>query len=396
MFDPSSNCLDPFYDDHQSNWFALPLFTKGFEMKHLVGSLPTFDRFCHGRDNNFNLLRLIAAFAVAVSHSSLLTYGTGVPQPLLELTGYTLGHHAVNIFFMISGFLIYQSYLSSEHLRSFVMARLLRIFPALIVAGLLVVIIGGLLFSSASPSDYWTYSDTWIYLVGTSSAFFSSLRLPGLFEQLIVSGEVNGSLWTLKWELMAYMAVPILGLIGGYKIQGRFALVLVGFVIVNLAISLQTDWRKDLMMLDDALRLGLCFLLGMGVYHYRQKIAVSLGNAFLLWVLVWLVRESGFYEISLMVAMAYTVFWFAFIPAGWLRCYNRLGDYSYGIYIFHFPVMQMVMQIYAPSSANETLMLAFLVFLPLSILSFHLIEKPALRLRRRWSRIPLKPLEAGT
>ncbi len=89
--------------------------------------------FTDGRDNNFSLIRIIAAFAVLITHSFALAIGTGEAEPFQKFLGMTMGTIAVDIFFITSGFLVTSSLLTRQSVIEFVWARVLRIYPALLV-----------------------------------------------------------------------------------------------------------------------------------------------------------------------------------------------------------------------------------------------------------------------
>lgn len=343
---------------------------------------PTLAQVCQGRDNNFNLIRFVAALAVAVSHATVLTYGEAVPEPLFTATGYTLGHHGVNVFFIVSGFLICQSYLRAASLTDFATARLLRIFPNLIFGVLLVVFVLAPLLTTVPMADYWQDRSTWFYLFGTSTAFFSNLELTGFLTDVPFANRINVPLWTLKWELMAYFGVPVLGVLCLLRATPHYLCFLAVFVALWLGVTYATSLRTDIAAVDHILRLGLCFKIGIGFYLYRRHIPLHFGLVVLAWLPVWLLRETLFYQLALFVALAYSVFWLAYIPAGKVRLFNKMGDYSYGIYIFHFPLMQAFVAIFAFKAAHITLLATLPILLSMAVFSYHVIEKPAMSKRR--------------
>jgi peptidoglycan/LPS O-acetylase OafA/YrhL len=161
--------------------------------------------------NSFGVMRLLLAIAVLVSHAVYLTTGQGQSEPLYTWTGYTLGQHGVQGFFILSGVLVAQSLHRAHSLRDFATARALRIFPALIICVLLTALILGLWMTTLPPFMYLTDKGVAAYIAKTISLWSGSAMLPAVFQDNIVPRVVNSSVWTLKYEVACY---AILGLAG--------------------------------------------------------------------------------------------------------------------------------------------------------------------------------------
>jgi peptidoglycan/LPS O-acetylase OafA/YrhL len=149
-----------------------------------------------GRDNNFNLLRMLAAAGVLVSHAYPIARGPDAEQPLESLLGMTLGTVCVYVFFAISGFFIAQSFERAATPGAFLRARALRLFPALAVVLCVTVLVAGLWLTTAPPPVYWAAVPE--YLVRNLTLFFLRYDLPGVFEDNPLGPGINGSLWTLN------------------------------------------------------------------------------------------------------------------------------------------------------------------------------------------------------
>jgi len=175
---------------------------------------PTFADVAAGRDNNLNLLRMLAASSVLFSHSYALT-GHMLQEPLVVVSGQrtdaaTIG---VIVFFAISGFLIAQS-LARKPYRSTptrLRARL-RILPGLMLAKLFHVPVLGWYATSLASAAYWTHADTWRFLLACPN-FDVRDRLPGVFERNPYPLAVDGSLWTIPVETWCYAAAAALALV---------------------------------------------------------------------------------------------------------------------------------------------------------------------------------------
>lgn len=152
--------------------------------------------------NAFDFIRVMAALAVLYSHSFVLY---GQPEPLLA-PGKALGSVAVAVFFSLSGFLICQSWQRDPSLRRFALRRALRIFPGLLVVVLLTVLLLGPLVASIPPAQYFSDPSPWLHLVKSAFAM-GSPRIKGVFETNPFPYAVNGSLWTLRYEILMYMVL---------------------------------------------------------------------------------------------------------------------------------------------------------------------------------------------
>jgi len=148
-----------------------------------------------GRNNNFNLVRIVAALAVLVTHSFALSSGNPDDEPLRQTLDMTLGSIAVDVFFVTSGLLVTASLLRSESVAAFAWSRCLRIFPGLLVMLLLTVFVVCPLFTTLPLVSYLLDLQTRTYLIKGATLVAGIVdRLPGLFENNPYPGTVNGSL----------------------------------------------------------------------------------------------------------------------------------------------------------------------------------------------------------
>ncbi len=336
----------------------------------------------HGRDNNLNLLRMAAATMVLVSHSFALTTGPKGYEPWRETYGTTPGAVAVEIFFIVSGMLLTFSLLQRRSTWGFIRARALRIYPGLLVAVALTVFVLGPIFTTLDLASYFQNRTTWKHLITNGLAFMNlEFTLPGVFQNNVWPSAVNGSLWTLRSELTAYavlLAAWVLSsLIGGAKVF-RAATVLIfigclGWRVVHLGSE---------PLENDVMRLFLAFFAGgaMCIFGHRIRLWTWLFGLAVGAVLVGVFVPSIFpwtYTISL----PFIVAWLAYVPEGAMRNYNRLGDYSYGTYIYAFPMQQILAHLVPGISAIGMMAGAMLLTLLFAVASWHLIEKPASRWR---------------
>ncbi len=343
------------------------------------------DDYSKTKDNNFNLLRFLAAFAVVWSHTAIVVGGDYAVEPLMVEMGFTLGHLAVNVFFVISGFLIAQSLLRSSDMIAYFSARFLRLIPGLLVASFVTAFIVGPLFTNQSVIGYFSNLSTWLYVPFTGSLLQDNGTLPGVFADAPFAFELNTPLWTLRWEALAYIGLAVLGALGLMATKPRFTLIFVLFVILYFAITLMTDLRENIAPVDHVMRFGLCFLLGSGAYVFRKKIPVTLILLVPLCLLPIVLRDTAAYQFVLILAIGYTSFWLAYVPTGAIRHFNKLGDFSYGIYIYGFLIKQMIITIKPELDVIWLMVVATPSIILVAGASYYLIELPAMQKRKQFA-----------
>jgi peptidoglycan/LPS O-acetylase OafA/YrhL len=347
--------------------------------EHVAGKMLLGD-LAQGRDNNFNLIRAIAATAVLVSHAWPIALGPGSVEPLSELTGNSLGGWAVDVFFVISGFLIAASFARRPHAGAFLAARGLRLFPGLFVSLLLVAFVMGPLVTTRPLTDYLTDPELSLFVIRNMALVSLQYTLPGVFEANPYPAVV-GSIWTLVHEVCCYLAVLVVGFLGAFRDQRRMAAALILFVLVWAIYSFAGEGLHP--KIDVLHRLSLPFFVGVLLYVLRRKLPLTFWGIAGLWVLVVLVSGTLLSLPAQITALGYTVFWLAYVPRGAVLAYNRLGDYSYGIYIYAFPVQGLMVWLLGHMTPVTNIALAFPATLACAVLSWNLVEAPALaRLRR--------------
>ena len=341
--------------------------------------MPVLGDLAAGRDNNFNLIRFLAATAVLVSHAWPISLGPGVTEPMKLATGHTLGSLAVYLFFAVSGFFIAGSYLRSNSARVFTMARVLRLFPGLAVSLLLVALVMGPLVTDLPVMTYLTHPEVASFLVRNIMLFSPQYTLPGVFESLPYP-TVEGSIWTLIHEVICYMLVFVTGVLGILQRRAWATAALGAYALAWMAPGVLGIELHPRVALTHGL--SLPFMIGVAFRIWQDHIRLSLWAAVALIVAAAFARGTPVAFPLLALALSYATFWCAYVPGGALRAFNRLGDYSYGIYIYAFPLQGLV--IWAWGSMGPALNIA--LSLPLTVfcavLSWHFIERPALDLAR--------------
>lgn len=330
------------------------------------------------RGNNFDALRSLAAVAVLVSHSFPIAYGKDGVQPLVALSrGQTdLGSIAVLIFFVISGYLITQSFDRNPKPLRFLKARVLRIFPGLFLILVLSALVLGAAVTSLPLSEYFTRFDTVEYVYGGLTLVWMQQDLPGVFEDNPFRGAVNGSLWTLGYEFLMYLVVLALGMCRLLK----------GHVVLTLwllAMGLSWRWIGGFYV-----AFGVPFLSGALLYLWRGHVLLDWRLAVISAAALAGSLATGGFRLAFAAFGSYLVVFLAIAPAIVLPNLARWGDLSYGIYIFAWPVQQSVALLLG---AAVTWYWDAAISLPLVLmfawLSWHVIEKPALLHKDRGRRV---------
>jgi peptidoglycan/LPS O-acetylase OafA/YrhL len=344
-------------------------------------SAPLLGDLAHGRDNNFQLIRVFAAACVVLFHSYALT-DRWTQEPLWRLAPeLNFGALGVKIFFVISGFLVTASFLARRSPVAFVEARVLRVYPALVAATLLTIVLAGAsgdLPWSAFLSDAQTLDYAWRVSLGWEMVY----RLPGAFPANPFPHDVNGSLWTLPIELRLYVGLLIAGM-AGLLARRVYWLGLVAILV--MVFTLRPDWFP-LAPNDRVVReLALLFALGSLAFVWRDHVRLSLaGAAIALALVAW--NPGGYARDALFAPLlAYAVLVLAYHPRVQWPAFNRVGDYSYGLYVFSFPLQQTLVQRLPGLEPMGLFALSLPLGLLVAAISWHALERPALALKSRFA-----------
>lgn len=345
---------------------------------------PLGDAIKRGRENNFDLLRLIAALSVLFGHSFVLTAGgqnldtvDPISRFLMQYAGFNEALHdlAVDVFFVISGFLVARSFLTQKTIVGFIEARVLRVFPAAILCSMLTVAVLAW-FSTEAIVYYVAHPDTWQFLINNATLWRVEFDLPGVFQTNAYGGAVNGSLWTLPVELRAYVILTVIGAVGLLRFRHGSNLVLAVLVILFLV----PEWSSIVTRNEDKWRLFLFFFVGAAFYVNRKYIPIGV-----LQPLVLLALYAGTAAFPKLHALIFVVLVaYVTLALALARYYpnldpGRAGDISYGVYLYAFPVQQALIQLLPGLNGWWLAVWASLVTLSLAAISWFLVEQRALR-----------------
>ncbi len=341
--------------------------------------------FTQGRDNNFNIIRIAAALAVLITHSFVLAIGSGDAEPFREKLGMTIGSIAVDVFFITSGFLVTASLFSRKSTIEFIWARFLRIFPALLVMVLLTVFGLGVFFTSMPLESYLADSKTYIYLLKCSTLITGIVyNLPAVFDGNPYKNAVNSSLWTLPNELRMYAILASVWIalritksnrLRNFELAIVIAACIAGGAVMTIHFFFRTEWQFA--------KLFFMFFSGAAFYVLKERITLS-HSYFWLFVVALCVsaiaNKHVFFTIYTLT-VAYVLFYLAYVPSGLVRKYNQVGDYSYGVYIYAFPVQQSVAALIHGVSVWPMILISGTVTLLFAVFSWHFLERRALGLK---------------
>jgi len=339
-----------------------------------------------GHDNFFTPLRLIFASLVVIGHAYVIVFGSTEHEPHV-FYAYTFSYIAVNMFFIASGFLVTKSMLYRGDSASFISARALRIYPALIVHVLFLMLIIGPFVTSLPLKEFFSSPDWYLQPFKVLSFYQTNMEMPGIFstnnEQI-----GSGALWTLRYEFLAYVGTWLLFLIGGLRHKWMLA---AQFILPCIAWIIGTQFGLFERLPDtiESLgRFGIAYGLGAAIYAYREKISFNILLIPVFLAATWLVRNNiGLLEIVMNLLLAWGVMLVAYARAPKLEWTQKLSDVSYGIYIYHWAILQSLFYFFPSLTVLPLILIGYVITLALSQASWHIIEKPTLRLKGPTSKL---------
>jgi peptidoglycan/LPS O-acetylase OafA/YrhL len=332
------------------------------------------------RSNNLDALRFLGAALVMAGHAYVLM---GRPNPP-QMFGYAINSLGVVLFFSISGYLITASWQSGRGLAGYFTARALRIFPALIVVVLATAYVIGPLVTSISLHEYFASPLVNDYL--KNIVLNVTHILPGVTDGLPYPGSINGSLWTLAMEFACYLAVPIActGPAGVPLRAGLLVLCLWAGHLVH-----QTAWFFWGANMQSLTSFATFFVAGSLIREAQRVTGGKFlrGDVAAVLALVHLLVVGALPSMVTWVSWAtlpYIVLTVGLASTPVLRRAARFGDFSYGLYLWAFPVQQIVIKQLGVQRMSVDLALVGATTLVLAYLSWHLVERPALSVKDRF------------
>lgn len=321
------------------------------------------------RQNNFDFVRLSAAFAVLISHQFALN---ARPEPVLFHRN--LGTLAVLIFFSVSGFLVSQSWRQDPHALRFLAKRFLRVWPGLAAATLIAAFLLGPAISSLNVKAYFAHPEFESFLLNLQ-VWKIRFFLPGVFKENNYPGVVNGSFWTIPLEVNCYVLLLAAGCLGimAKKWVAVLAIIICGIYYFGFAAE----------PMNYQYHFALYFFAGVSLDLYRRAwenspLYLLAGACAISLALLYF----GADRVSMLFLIPVVAIYIGTRSTPVLSTIGKYGDISYGIYIYAFPVQQTTLWAlgkdfpFIPGLVIAAMVTTFCAFL-----SWHFVEKNALRLK---------------
>jgi len=326
---------------------------------------PTVEQGLAGGINLFTPLRMVMALGVLLGHSYKVHYGPEIPEPF-SFFNMTISYIAVNGFFILSGLLITRSIDRNPDF--------IRFFTAILAS-----FVFGPLVSDLSPAAYFTDPMTWRYVVNILSFGDTSGGPPQIFTNNPYPGEWSASLWTLRYEAIAYVGTAVLAWIGVSRSRqlmlAIFVLSVAAFMLVRIeALGLPVQ-------LEDLSRFAVTYMLGAVIYCYRDVIRLSWGVGALICGLALLSGPTVSFEIMLNFVLAAGILLIGFAKLPGRLQMSKMPDFSYGVYIWQWPIMQALWYYDLARDPYTMMALAIPASVIMGALSWYIIEKPVLALK---------------
>ena len=356
---------------------------------------PTIDdrlRQTGGRAAGFDYMRIILAVSIILVHSVITSYGSAANMSLFAGAGRPILRFILPAFFALSGFLVAGSLERSRTLTTFIGLRIIRIYPALICEVVLSAFVIGPLLTTRSWHDYFQDRQFLTYLLNALGDVHYAL--PGVFAQNPLPSVVNGQLWTVPFELYCYCSLALMVTLGLRRTRIIAPVASIVAILAYLAVTLARHGMAIVPVFEavNGAILIASFLAGVSVYVYRDKLPWSLG----------LCIASALLAVLCLADLRYGSFFVAF-PCAYVTVYVGLldpsrkyllgADYSYGVFLYGFVIQQTLMQVLPqPHAWSLNILLTLPLAFGVAAVSWHLVEKPAQRLRFILKRIEVLDL----
>jgi peptidoglycan/LPS O-acetylase OafA/YrhL len=336
------------------------------------------------RKNNFDFIRLVFAVFVIVSHAYPLTGSKVCDWLCINTNGQVMfSYIGVKGFFILSGYLIFQSLQRSETLIEYYWKRILRLFP-----GLALVLIITILFVygvyDQTYGSYWTNESVWAYFKNNILLFQIQYSIPGVFENNPYPNAINGSLWTIPFEFSLYILLSMLFYIRQNNVLSKISISIFFLLFILIHYMFSNQLTEVYFILNGQLffELGAFFLSGafLGAFEI-EKIRFKNSIIIIFSILIVISLYFNFFYLIKLFALPIVVILFGISSTKFINSIgNKIGDLSYGIYLYSFPVQQILVYFFH-LDVYELILSSTIISAIFAYLSWHLVEKKALKLK---------------
>ena len=327
------------------------------------------------KNNNLDLIRIILACLVIVGHSPVLNGLTGKwADPISYFFPFTYsGSLAVKAFFFISGLVVTNSYLSKRNAIYFVISRVFRILPALLFVLLATVFLFGPILTTLSIPDYISGLDNLSYIYG-NLIFKTQYYLPGLFANNPYPNAVNGSLWSLKYEMGCYIFLLVTFLLMG-RINKYYLNIPIAFVVADALLETPILFsflgtNPEISLLPMSFAIGCLFAVNADILMINLYVLLTT----ILFLLIF--KDGPYAEIALVVTFCVLITYISSRKS--VIKLRPSYDISYGIYLWGFLIQQTIVYVTGTIYVGLHCLLALLISVVLAFISYIYIEKPSI------------------
>lgn len=337
------------------------------------------------KKNNFDFLRFYLAFIVLLTHIIVLSEKQELEPYLKYLNSYL----SVTAFFVISGYLIAKSYINSPSLKIYLKKRAARLLPAYIFV-IITCSVGLYFLSNKSFYDYFTSTQLFKYLLANLT-FQNYLQpyLPGVFTEHCGTNAVNGALWTLKIEVAFYLLLPLI-IYFSNKVKNKilfFSLIYFLSVLYKIGcVYLGQVFDLEILSFISHQLPGFLsyFICGVALVYLQDIYLKNKNKLFVVGLVILLIERQIDIEFLTPIALSSIIFFVSFSLKK-LNNFAKYGDISYGMYIYHFPIINIAVELELFKHTNTitaVLLIISCVFI-VSFSSWHILEKRFLSKVRR-------------
>ena len=348
------------------------------------------NNFLKKENNNLDLIRILLASIVILGHTTIINGKSSYwLDPIEYFFPFTYsGAIAVKLFFFISGLVVTNSYLNKNSIVYFVIARIFRILPALLFLLVSTVFIIGPIFTNLSLGDYFLHLNGYEY-IWRNMIFKTEYNLPGLFTQNLYPEAVNGSLWTLKYEVKCYIVLLcVLYIVGSSRkiiLNVIISAIFIDTLLINGLIFSMLGTNSEVYYLPFSFAYGAFFAIN------SEKIKINLWGTIISFALFLVFRNTNYQELLMIIAFCHlTVF---ISSRKFILKFKPSRDISYGIYLWGFLVQQMVYFLFGHIYAGVHFVVALLISIILALISFVFVEKPFIDLGRKTYKLSMPKLD---